>query len=631
MFSTLCFRCICLVLISSTTLNATELDVPTLQKKIYSTIESVTPAVVAITLPGLSEGAGFSGVIVSKDGHILSAGHAVRPGMEYLVLLPDGRKLSARGKGSNPVADCAMLQITDDVDDLPYVQMGESKSLVKNQPCLSISYPGGQRARSTPVVRFGRFVHGGDRKGMLQTSALMEPGDSGGPLFDLDGRVVGIHSRIQGGMEQNFEVPVDTFKKFWNELNREKSFSRSGPSAPTLGFQSKRPTRDGKGVGVRAVTKDSLADKHGIKPNDIIESVHSVETPSMATVRSALMNAQDDEAKEIVVKILRDEEQIELKIPFEVKQDLTEVALPNYEDKEISEPQGIDQLANLPKAFSELESDLDDACVKISSTKTDSEELSIIGTRIKATPFIISKNSMVGENPTVEDEKLEIVTRNTEDDLVLLRAPQENADGVDINVQSATALKSGSFIITPESDGAGLVSVIGSKSFTSPKQKRPGFLGVRPADHKDNGGALLEMVTNDGAAKRAGLKVGDVVTKLNETTITNQAEMRKFLRTVKPGSNVVAIIIRDDEEMEKTIKLGEFTSSHSADSVAKSARRDGFSKIILHDADLKPTDCGGPVFDLNGNFVGLNIARNSRVRSYLIPPATVKKLVDTNK
>ena len=109
MFSTLCFRCICLVLISSTTLNATELDVPTLQKKIYSTIESVTPAVVAITLPGLSEGAGFSGVIVSKDGHILSAGHAVRPGMEYLVLLPDGRKLSARGKGSNPVADCAML------------------------------------------------------------------------------------------------------------------------------------------------------------------------------------------------------------------------------------------------------------------------------------------------------------------------------------------------------------------------------------------------------------------------------------------------------------------------------------------------------------------------------------------
>ena len=51
-------------------------------------------------------------------------------------------------------------------------------------------------------------------------------------------------------------------------------------------------------------------------------------------------------------------------------------------------------------------------------------------------------------------------------------------------------------------------------------KKRPGFLGVRPADYKDDGGALLEMVTNGGAAKRAGLKAGDVITKLNETTIT---------------------------------------------------------------------------------------------------------------
>ena len=137
------------------------------------------------------------------------------------------------------------------------------------------------------------------------------------------------------------------------------------------------------------------------------------------------------------------------------------------------------------------------------------------------------------------------------------------------------------------------------------------------------------MVTNGGAAKRAGLKVGDLVIKLNETTITNQAELRQFLKEVKPGSTVVATIIRDDEELEKTIELGEFTSGHSADRVAKSGRRDGFSKVILHDADLKPADCGSPVFDLKGNFIGLNIARNSRVRSYLIPHNIVKDLVET--
>ena len=567
-------------------------------------------------------------MIVSKDGHVLSAGHAVRPGGKYEVLLPDGRSFNAVGKGSNGVADCALLQITSDFEDLPYAQMGESKSLVKNQPCLSISYPSGQRAKLAPVVRFGHLVRDGGGTKMLQSTALMEPGDSGGPLFDLDGRVIGIHSRITEGMEQNFEVPIDTFKKFWNELNREKRFTHSGPSTPTLGF----PGSDAKtGVTVGRIQPDSLAEKHGIKAGDVIESVYGVETTSMRALRKAMVAARDDEAKEIIVKILREEEQIELKIPFEVVDDSApEVKLPEYEDKEFPKPTGMEQLAKLPEEFSDLESELDDACVDISSTRTEGDkELSIIGTRIKSTQFIISKNSMVGDKPTVGETELEVVSRDEENDLVLLKTPDKNAAGVDINLQDDAAPKTGSFLITPDSDGAGLVSVVSSKSFASKKNKRAGFLGVRPADYKDKGGAVLEMVVNGGAAKRAGLKVGDIVTKLNDTEITDQAEMREFLTKVTPGATVVATITRDDEEMEKTIELGEFTSGHSADRVAKSARRDGFTKVILHDADLKPADCGSPVFDLKGNFVGLNIARNSRVRSYMIPRTIVKKLVET--
>ena len=630
MFGNLCLNCICFVLVTSTTLSATEIDVPALQKKIYSTIEDVTPAVVSISLRGRPQLGGFSGVIVSKDGHVLSAGHAVRPGGKYDVLLPDGRSFNAVGKGSNGVADCAMLQITSDFEGLPYAQMGESKSLVQNQPCLSISYPGGQRASLAPVVRFGHLVKDGGGPKMLQSTALMEPGDSGGPLFDLDGRVIGIHSRITAGMEQNFEVPIDTFKKFWNELNREKRFTHSGPSTPVLGF---RGTSSETGVTVGRVQSDSLAEKHGIKADDVIESVYGIETSSMVALRKAMVTARDDKAKEIVVKLQREEEQIELKVPFEVVDDSApEVKLPEYEDKEFPKPTGMEQLANLPEEFSELESELDDACVDISSTRTeDGKELSIVGTRIKGTRFIISKNSVVGDKPTVGETELEVVSRDKENDLVLLKTPDKNAAGVDINFQDDATPKTGSFLITPDSDGTGLVSVVSSKSFASKKNKRSGFLGVRPADYKDKGGAVLEMVTNGGAAKRAGLKVGDIVTKLNETEITDQAEMRDFLKKVNPGATVIATITRDDEEMEKTIELGEFTSGHSADRVAKSARRDGFTKVILHDADLKPADCGSPVFDLKGNFIGLNIARNSRVRSYMIPRTIVKKLVETAK
>ena len=147
------------MLVGSTTINASELDVDSLQQKIYSTIESVSPAVVLVR----QRSGSFSGVIVSKEGHVLSAGHAVSPGGRYKVILPDGRQFDARGKGSNPQADCALLQITSEVDDLPYVQMGESGSLVRNQPCLSISFPGGQGNSGVPVVRFGRIVQTGQR------------------------------------------------------------------------------------------------------------------------------------------------------------------------------------------------------------------------------------------------------------------------------------------------------------------------------------------------------------------------------------------------------------------------------------------------------------------------------------
>ena len=316
----------------SATGNAQDFDVDSLQERIYKTIDAVKPAVVSIG----QRGGSFSGVIVSKEGHILSAGHAVRPGERYRVSLPDGRRFAARGKGSNSQADCALLQITDQVDDLPYIPMGESKSLVDNQPCLSLSFPGGQRPRVVPVVRFGHVVSSGrNRRGMLQSTALMEPGDSGGALVDLQGRVIGIHSRIGLSMTRNLEVPIDTFKKYWSELNREQSFTESGPPVPKLGFRG-RGRRDGSGIDVFEVVDGSLADKHGLQPNDVIQTIYGKETPSIQRLRRALIAARDDDQQEIIVKVLREvesdnaededgdeerEKEIELKVPFDVERE----------------------------------------------------------------------------------------------------------------------------------------------------------------------------------------------------------------------------------------------------------------------------------------------------------------------
>lgn len=633
MFHACRFRLVCLVLVVGTsTLSAQEFDVEALQKKMLKTIEAVRPAVVAIRRGG----GAFSGVIVSKNGHILSAGHAVQPGQRYRVLLPDGRRLIARGKGSNPQADCALLQISGDVEDLPFVRMGESNSLVRNQPCLSLSFPGGQGTRGVPVVRFGRVTRGSRGRGMLQSTALMEPGDSGGPLFDLEGRVIGIHSRIGRSMARNYEVPVDTFRKFWNELNREASFTQSGPAVPMLGFRG-ADRRDGTGIDIRQIVEGTLADKHGIQPGDVLTSVYGKETPSIRVLREALVAARDENAETIVVKVLRGEEDVELNVPFDVERKAApKVELPTYQDKEFPKPTAIAQLANLPRQFAELESDLDDACVDVYSKLADGEKLSIVGTVIKATPFIVSKSSMVAQEPVTKqgasELKLEVVARDNENDLVLLKSPNTNSTGVDISKFAGDLPVIGSFLITPDSDGEGLISIVSTKTFASRKQQSRGFLGVVPADYKDGGGAILEEVTEGGAAERAGLEVGDVVTKLNETPITTHMEMRSFLGAVDPNATVTATFTRGEEELQRSTRLDAFPSfsNHAADRMDKSGRRDGFSQVIPHDADLKPEDCGGPLFDLNGNFVGLNIARNSRVRSYAIPRSVVKSLVERN-
>ncbi len=611
--------------------NASDFDIKPLQEKILKTIEKVQPAVVAIR----GQGAFFSGVIVSKEGHILSAGHAVQSGRRYRVVLPDGRQLRAVGKGSNPSADCALLKITSEDEDIPFVRMGDSEALVRNQPCLSLSFPGGQGTRGVPVVRFGRVLRAHLRNGMLQSTALMEPGDSGGPLFDLQGRVIGIHSRIGANMQRNYEVPVNTFKKFWNELNREQMFIQSGPPVPKLGFVG-RDRDDDTGIDVRQVVEGTLADDYGLKPGDIIKSVYGKETLTIRELRKALIAARDDDADEITVQVFRDEEDVDLNVTFDVEREAApDVDLPKYEDRSFAKPSAIRQLANLPDEFADLESKLDDVCVEIRSELSDGEELEIVGTLIKGTEFVISKSSMVAQGPEIEidgaEVNLEIVARDSDNDLVLLKRDKVNDSGVELN-ESEAAPEIGSFLLTPEADGNGLISIISTKPFKSRKQQSRGFLDVMPVDYKDRGGAELKQVNRNGAADKAGLEVGDVITQIDETPIRSHMELRRFLGTVDPNNTIMVKIKRDEEELEKSIRLGAFPSMtrHAADMMNKSGRRDGFSEVIPHDADLDPENCGSPLFDLAGNFVGLNIARNSRVRSYAIPRSIIKALVDKN-
>lgn len=609
-------------------------DIETVQEEIYTTIDRVRPAVVSLN----GGGTAFSGVIVSAEGHVLSAGHAVAPGTRYRITLTDGRRLRGIGKGSNTRNDCALIKITDEVNDLPFTPMGNSSMLVVNQPCLSLSFPGGQKAGGEPVARFGRLVQTNRFGRFLQSTALMEPGDSGGGLFDLNGNLIGIHSRISESMQRNYEVPVDVFREFWNELNQSEFFEHSGPPRPRLGVQV--PRRGNKeGIRILHVVDEGIAATNGIQTGDVLQKVHGRDVTSQTNLREALIAARDDGSESIEVRLVRSEEAIEeaieLTIPFDVQREgAPAVPLPKYEGQTLAPTVGYRELADLPEQFAELESKLDDSCLEITSSFGDEETLAVVGTMIRNTRLVISKSSRIGRHPKATRDgdtiPLEILHRDATNDLVILQAPKALQYGITLDFDVEQRLPAGRFLIAPDANGDGLVSIISSRRFQSRKQYSRGYLGVVPSTYKANEGAVLAEVINDGAANRAGLQTGDVITRLNDRDIKTQQALRQFLSSVDPNVTVTATVLRDEDELTKSIMLDAFPSlsNHAANQMDKSGRRDGFESVIPHDADLQPEDCGGPLFDLEGRFVGLNIARNSRVRSYALPSTIISKLID---
>ncbi len=193
-------------------------DLRALEKHVQAVVRKVTPATVGVQV-GFATG---SGVIVSADGHVLTAGHVSgQPGRDAFIFLPDGKKLKAKTLGRNGFIDSGMMKISEQ-GKYPFIEMGNSKDLKKGQWVLAIGQPGGFRVNRTPVVRLGRVIAAASFA--IQTDATLVGGDSGGPLFDLDGKVVGIHSRIGGQIVENIHVPIETYRQTWDRLAKGESW-----------------------------------------------------------------------------------------------------------------------------------------------------------------------------------------------------------------------------------------------------------------------------------------------------------------------------------------------------------------------------------------------------------------------
>ncbi|MEP7186420.1 MAG: Do family serine endopeptidase [Rhodanobacter sp.] len=222
-----------------------------------------------------------SGFIISKDGYILTNNHVVDHADKVTVRLQDRRTLTAKVIGTDPTYDIALLKV-DAGGDLPAVTIGDSHSLKAGQWVLAIGSPFGFDYTVTQgiVSAVGRNLGQRDQPytSFIQTDVPINRGNSGGPLFDLQGRVVGINSQIYSNtgdyLGVSFSIPVDLAMNAVQQIKSKGYVSRG-----LLGVTMQPVDEDivkafklenGAGAAVVDVTPDSGAAKAGIQPGDII-------------------------------------------------------------------------------------------------------------------------------------------------------------------------------------------------------------------------------------------------------------------------------------------------------------------------------------------------------------------------
>lgn len=186
----------------------------------------------------------------------------------------------------------------------------------------------------------------------------------------------------------------------------------------------------------------------------------------------------------------------------------------------------------------------------------------------------------------------------------------------------------GSLLVNIAASGATRLGVVSHA--TRRVSREAGFLGVQLADFLGRG-VRVKSVVEGSAAERAGFKAGDLVVEFDGTRIRSRESLSAAIRRSGSGARVSAAVRRDSERVETELVLGERESALSEDLRLWgpiSRRRSGFSSVIQHDAKIRPEDCGGPVVDLAGRVVALNLARVDRVSSYAVPSDRVRQHVD---
>ena len=261
-------------------------------------------------VPHLKAQAVGSGFIIDPSGIIVTNNHVANNASSIVVSLSDGRKLPAKLLGADEKTDLAVIKV-DTAKPLPFVQFGDSTKLRVGQPVMAVGNPFGLGGTVTTgiVSARGRDIHSGPFDDYIQTDAAINRGNSGGPLFDMDGKVIGINTAIfspsGGNIGLAFAIPSSLAEPVVAQLKANGHVERG-----LLGVQIQPVTEElaqslsldsANGALVAAVEPDSAALKAGIKSGDVIRSVDGKNITTIRDLTRTIAAAQPGSTVEIAL------------------------------------------------------------------------------------------------------------------------------------------------------------------------------------------------------------------------------------------------------------------------------------------------------------------------------------------
>jgi serine protease Do len=244
------------------------------------------------------------GVIITETGYVLTAAHvAMRPGKSAMLTLNDGRTVTAKTLGMNRSVDAGLMKIDPGQNardtagrelGWPHASLGTSENLKSGMWCIATGHPGGYEADRGMVTRVGRIL--AVYPDRLVTDCALIGGDSGGPLFDLSGKLIAVHSRIGNDVADNLHVPVDHYNEHWDRMQGGNAWGFLPGFRPVLGI---RGNSEGGIANVVRVGPGSPADQGGIREGDQVVTFGDVDITDFESLKAAVSDTMPGERVKI--------------------------------------------------------------------------------------------------------------------------------------------------------------------------------------------------------------------------------------------------------------------------------------------------------------------------------------------